>query len=411
MQALGRLSASVEAHLVTVMAEGRRRGLGGGGGWGPVDWARAQAPELSSRQVLDLDAVAGAADELRLADVVEAVAEAAGPEPAQALPVAKAAQLVRFHKGIRGMADPTQLEEVTTILLDSARGPGGLQERELARAVRHAGDIMRPDRLVENDAEVRRAHRSLMKSRGPMGMSRYTWLLDDEGAAIVDSAVDSLAKPAPDADTGEHDPRDAATRRADALLDLVVRAVGAPEGVPRQAKTSVVVTIGLDVLQGRCRGAGLTMDGEILTTDTVRRMACDAQLIPMVLGSRGEVLEQGMAERLFTSAQIRHLWMRDRHCTFPGCSKPAAWTDAHHLIHWADDGPTDVWNAALLCRAHHTVVHHHRYAGEVVDGPHGPVVRWDLTPGSYEDRVADWRASGGWRGAAPGSPGSGPPRR
>lgn len=60
MQALGRLSGSVEAHLVAVMAEGRRRGLGSGGGWGPVDWARAQAPQLASRQVLDLDAVAGA---------------------------------------------------------------------------------------------------------------------------------------------------------------------------------------------------------------------------------------------------------------------------------------------------------------------------------------------------------------
>jgi hypothetical protein len=190
-----------------------------------------------------------------------------------------------------------------------------------------------------------------------------------------------------------HDPRTPQARRADALLDLVTRAVGAPEGVPRQSKTSLVVTIGLDVLQGQRRGAGLTMAGDILTTDTVRRMACDAELIPVVLGGRGEILDHGMGVRLFDRAQIRHLWLRDRHCTFPGCSKPAAWTDAHHLVHWLDDGPTDVANAALLCRAHHTVVHRERYAGQLTDGPRGPFVHWDLTFSSYDKHLAHLRAA------------------
>lgn len=241
--------------------------------------------------------------------------------------------------------------------------------------------------MVEHNADIRRAHRSLVKGPGPLGLSRYTLILDEEGAAIVDAAVDALAKPSPDEDTGASDSRTPQARRADALLDLVSRAVGAPEGVPRQAKTSVVVTIGLDVLQGRCRGAGLTMAGDILTTDTVRRMACEAQLVPVVLGANAEILDQGMGRRLFDRAQIRHLWIRDGHCTFPGCSKPAAWTDAHHLVHWLDGGPTDVSNAALLCRAHHTVVHRERYAGAVIAGPHGPQVRWDLSYGSYNTLV------------------------
>ena len=391
MRLLGALSSSIDAHLVAVMAEAKRRGLGSGDGWGPVDWARAMAPQLPTRTMTDMDTVAGAADELRLAEVFEAATDAADGDPADALPIGKAAQIVRFHTSIRGMADPSELEEVTSILLNSARGDDGLGERELATAVRHAGNVMRPDRLVEHDAEVRRAHRALVKSKGPMGMSRYTLMLDEEGAAVVDAAVDSLAKPQPDPETGEQDPRTPAARRADALLDLVGRAVGAPEGVPRQAKTSLVVTIGLDVLQGQRRGSGLTLAGEVLTTDTVRRLACDAQVIPMVLGSRGELLDQGMAERLFNRAQIRHLWIRDRGCTFPGCSKPAQWTDAHHLIHWTDGGPSDVGNAALLCRAHHTVVHSQRYAGRVVDGPSGPRVEWDLTTGSYDRGLEELR--------------------
>jgi len=141
-------------------------------------------------------------------------------------------------------------------------------------------------------------------------------------------------------------------------------------------------------LQGRCRGAGLTSFGEVLSTDVVRRLACDAQVVPVVLGTRGEILDQGEAIRLFNRSQIRHLWLRDKHCTFPGCHKPAAWTDAHHLLHWAHGGPTDTWNAALLCRAHHSVVHTHRYAGRVVEGAHGPFVQWDLTRGSYDAMLA-----------------------
>ena len=53
-------------------------------------------------------------------------------------------------------------------------------------------------------------------------------------------------------------------------------------------------------------------------------------------------------------------------------------SNAHHLVHWLDGGPTDIHNAALLCRAHHTVVHRERYAGAVIQGPHGPQVHWDL---------------------------------
>ena len=434
MTALGDLAVSVDAHLVAVLAEAKRRSLGSGEGWGPMDWAHAMAPMLPMHDLRDLDTVAGAlaSDDLRLAEVVDAVAigTTAGTDPAVTmgtdrccgtdadvgvgvhgcpgegsgegsgapqcctcrrgvLPVGKAAQIVRFHHSIRGMADPDQLEEVTGVLLHSARGVDGLVEKGLAAAVRHAGQVMRPDRLVEHDADLRRAHRSLVRGPGPLGLSRYTLILDEEGAAIVDAAVDALAAPRRDADTGEHDPRTPAARRADALLDLVTRAVGAPDGVPRQAKTSLVVTIGLDVLAGSCRGAGLTMAGDILTTDTVRRMACDAQLIPAILGSNGEILDQGMGRRLFDRAQIRYLWLRDRHCTFPGCSKPAAWTDAHHLIHWIDNGPTDIANAALLCRSHHTVVHRERYSGRVIHGPHGPDVHWDLTRGSYDAHVAE----------------------
>ena len=103
-------------------------------------------------------------------------------------------------------------------------------------------------------------------------------------------------------------------------------------------------------------------------------------IIPVVLGRDGEILDQGREQRLFTNGQVRALWLRDAHCTFPGCDAPAAWCDAHHLVHWIDGGPTDLGNAALLCGRHHTIVHRDRLAGTLTD--HG--VEWDLRPGSYQ---------------------------
>ena len=64
-----------------------------------------------------------------------------------------------------------------------------------------------------------------------------------------------------------------------------------------------------------------------------------------MLGTDGEILDQGRAHRFFTPAQMRRLWLRDAGCTYPGCSMPPHWADGHHLVHWADFGPTDLGNA------------------------------------------------------------------
>jgi hypothetical protein len=50
-------------------------------------------------------------------------------------------------------------------------------------------------------------------------------------------------------------------------------------------------------------------------------------------------------------------WLRWQGCRFPGCDCPPAWTDGHHLEHWADGKPTLPWNLVLLCRRHHYRVH------------------------------------------------------
>ena len=99
-------------------------------------------------------------------------------------------------------------------------------------------------------------------------------------------------------------------------------------------------------------------DGTDLPPEVLRRLACDAEIIPAVLDGRGEVLDLGRLRRPVTTALWTALVLRDRHCTFPACRRPPLMCHAHHLVHWADGGPTSLDNLALLCGHHHRVIHH-----------------------------------------------------
>ena len=77
------------------------------------------------------------------------------------------------------------------------------------------------------------------------------------------------------------------------------------------------------------------------------------------------MLDLGRTRRLVTPKQLLALCLRDAGCTFPGCSRPPAWCDAHHVWHWCDGGPTDLSNLALLCPRHHTIVHQKGYTATV----------------------------------------------
>ncbi len=102
----------------------------------------------------------------------------------------------------------------------------------------------------------------------------------------------------------------------------------------------------------------LTDDAGIRIGDTQRRtLLCDPMLRGVVFGLHRRVLDVGDLQRLVTAAQRRALDRRDGGCVFPGCDAPARWTDAHHVEHWADSGPTDLANLASLCRHHHGVSH------------------------------------------------------
>ena len=91
-------------------------------------------------------------------------------------------------------------------------------------------------------------------------------------------------------------------------------------------------------------------------------MCCDAAISRIITGPGGEILDAGRAMRTFSAAQTRAVVARDRCCRWPGCDRPAAWCESHHIWHWADGGPTNVDNAVLLCGRHHDKVHLYGHA-------------------------------------------------
>ncbi len=164
------------------------------------------------------------------------------------------------------------------------------------------------------------------------------------------------------------DPREAGARCWDALIALAQHALDT-DLPPQTHGTPARLLITLDHhtllqqldangIETRAKGVGTTGDGTDLPPGTLRRLACDAELLPAILNSTGEVLDVGRLRRLVTPAQWTALILRDRHCTFPTCTRPPVMCHAHHLTHWADGGDTSLDNLALLCGRHHRVIHH-----------------------------------------------------
>jgi hypothetical protein len=133
---------------------------------------------------------------------------------------------------------------------------------------------------------------------------------------------------------------------------------------------SVVVTMDLDTLMGGLKAAQLDT-GHRISPGLARKLACEAGIIPAVLGGRSEVLDLGRRRRFHTKAQRIALAIEQGGCTAEGCDAPPAMTHVHHDQTWADGGATDLKNGRLLCWPHHARAHDPAY--EMSKLPEGKV--------------------------------------
>ena len=128
--------------------------------------------------------------------------------------------------------------------------------------------------------------------------------------------------------------------------------------------TTVFITMSVEDLRKELGTAALGFDGEQITAAEARRMACNADLVPVVLGTDSEILDLGRTARLAHPIQHRALRLRDQGCQAEDCDAPAAWTEAHHLKPWSQGGRTDLANMVLLCAGDHRRIHDPAYGYE-----------------------------------------------
>ncbi len=238
---------------------------------------------------------------------------------------------------------------------------------ELAGLSRHLLEVVAPE--VAEEAEAKRQERELRDAEQARhlnfsddghGSTTIKGSLPTADAALIKAQIEALAQQMHRTalelrDSGVAQPS-WPQRRADALVELA-RRVAIQQAVPKHGgdRPHVVVLIDYEDLLSDCRGAGLA-DGTQLTAGQLRQFACDAGILPIILGGPSGVLDVGKEQRLVTP-DIRHaLHVRDKGCVFPGCDRPAADCDAHHIQPWAQGGETSLSNLCLLCKHHHNLL-------------------------------------------------------
>ena len=237
------------------------------------------------------------------------------------------------------------------VLVDAART---LSVDHLKRALaywRQAADL----RAAQVDADHLYRRRRLSVSVTLGGMVRLDGDLDPESGETVLTALRSLTDPT------NLDPRDNRTplqARADALVEICRDHLDHTDTpVSGGERPHVTLTVSIDALEGRAAQPCELDETGVITPQAARRLACDAALTPMITDNLGAPIDVGRRTRTIPPALRRALVARDQGCTAPGCTRPARWTDAHHIVHWADGGPTNLDNLTLLCRHHHRQTH------------------------------------------------------
>ncbi|MGC4110075.1 MAG: DUF222 domain-containing protein [Nocardioides sp.] len=178
-------------------------------------------------------------------------------------------------------------------------------------------------------------------------------------------------------DNGSVDQLPIARRRGEAFCALLEHLPA--NGLPRSGGSATQILVALDhatlVSQldeaGVVTGVARTSTGDDLTPGQARRLACNAGIIPHVLGGKSQILDQGRSRRLFTGPIRIAMDVRDGGCRVRGCDIPPAWCEAHHLDPWHTGGRTSLDKGALLCAHHHHTIHDPRYT--VTHHPNGDI--------------------------------------
>jgi Domain of unknown function (DUF222)/HNH endonuclease len=201
--------------------------------------------------------------------------------------------------------------------------------------------------------------------KGLDGIARFSGTMPNLAFDMLTANLDALSSPRRDrlpddtpADDGEEQAEQVPypVRLGHAFCEWVERTAAKGISLGDGVNATIVVTIDEQTLRDRV-GAATLASGDEIPVEELRRLACNADILPMVLGSDSQPVNLGRASRLFSKGQRTALAARDGGCVFPGCERPPGWTEAHHVTPWSAGGKTDLSNGALLCGYHHRLIH------------------------------------------------------
>ena len=271
------------------------------------------------------------------------------PEKADA--VGKGVRFVEERVALTG----TEREKIVTrLMVQETPGDIATTARETAIELAEHADIADAVPAAENAAL-----NEMSIATGDDGRVSATVDLDVLTAEELLAALDPLMTPVPEPD-GSPDPRPVSKRRADALRQVIGTYLSGSErptsGGVLPHVTLIVPTTG-STPAGASPVATLGYTGPV-SPATVELVLCESAVAAVEVDQHGAPMNVGREQRLFPPAIRKALAVRDRGCAFPGCGRPVSWCDAHHVRPWSAGGDTALANGVLLCRMHHTLIHH-----------------------------------------------------
>jgi hypothetical protein len=317
-------------------------------------------------------------------------------------------------------------EHASVIVRAAEKVPEGVTRKQLAdceEALVHKAARMTPDnlrraarRLLEPlSKELADAHEDeLLRQQEREAESYAEFVMADNGdgswsgrfvipelhAHVLKTALERLSSPrrhtrGKDGDLVE-DPtvsqRPNGLTRPEAMAAAFMELV---EHLPQSGHARSALTVVVHVDEQKLRdqvGAATLETGARISHDEVRRLLCEASIMPMVMSGRSVPLDLGMGSRFFTKAQAVALSAMYDSCAAVGCDRPFAWTELHHRQPWSEGGPTDLDNAAPLCGYHHRRVHDSRYEHQWL--PDGSIRFRHKWPSRWKDGADPWAGQG-----------------
>jgi hypothetical protein len=298
---------------------------------------------------------------MRLAQALDGERERVGEAlAAGALVVDQAEVIVGALDALpRDLVDPELVRAAEAQLIVLARDHDAGRLRVLGRRIL---DLVAPEvgeaheaRLLEQEERRAALATRFTMSDDGHGVARGRFALPTLQAHQLRKQLLALAAPQRHRDEGAVQ-RLTPERMGRAFVEYVERYPADRVPTSGGVSATVVVTMTHETLVGGLAAASLDT-GAMVSPGLARRLACEAGIIPAVLGGPSQVLDLGRRRRFHTASQRAALALRDGGCTAEGCDWPPGMCHAHHEIRWSEGGGTSVEHGRLLCPKHHARAH------------------------------------------------------